>query len=42
MNIKRTITAGTAVAATAALGVGLAVAPATAKAGNDSLASVLW
>ncbi len=41
MNIKRTITAGTAVAATAALGVGLAVAPATAKAGNDSLASVL-
>ncbi len=41
MTIKRTITAGTAIAATAALGVGLAVTPATAKAGNNSLGAAL-
>lgn len=42
MGIKRSITAGTAVAATAALGFGVvAAAPATAKAGNDPLAGVL-
>ncbi len=41
MGISKKITAGTAVAATAALGLGLAITPATAKAGNDSLASVL-
>ncbi len=41
MNIKRTITAGTAVAATAALGVGLAITPATAKQGTAPLAGVL-
>jgi uncharacterized surface protein with fasciclin (FAS1) repeats len=42
MGIKRSITAGTAVAATAALGFGVvAAAPATAKAGDNPLASVL-
>lgn len=41
MSIKRTITTGTAIAATAALGVGLAVAPATAKQGTAPLAGVL-
>jgi len=42
MGIKKSITAGTAVAATAALGFGVvAAAPASAKAGNDPLAGVL-
>ncbi|MEZ5157798.1 MAG: fasciclin domain-containing protein [Candidatus Nanopelagicales bacterium] len=42
MGIKRSITAGTALAATAALGFGVvAAAPATAKAGDDPLAGVL-
>jgi uncharacterized surface protein with fasciclin (FAS1) repeats len=41
MGISKKITAGTAVAATAALGLGLAIAPATAKTGDVSLGSVL-
>jgi uncharacterized surface protein with fasciclin (FAS1) repeats len=41
MTIKRTLAATTAVAATTALGVGLAVAPATAKQGTAPLAGVL-
>jgi uncharacterized surface protein with fasciclin (FAS1) repeats len=42
MGIKRSITAGTAVAATAALGLGVvAAAPATAKAGTNPLAAVI-
>jgi hypothetical protein len=41
MSIARKITVGTAVAATTALGLGLAVAPATAKQGTAPLASVL-
>jgi uncharacterized surface protein with fasciclin (FAS1) repeats len=41
MGISKKITAGTAVAASAALGLGLAITPATAKAGNNSLGSVL-
>ncbi len=41
MTIKRTLAATTAVAATTALGVGLAVAPAAAKQGTAPLAGVL-
>lgn len=41
MTIKRTLAATTAVAATTALGVGLAVAPASAKQGTAPLAGVL-
>ena len=41
MTIKRTLAATTAIAATTALGVGLAVAPASAKQGTAPLAGVL-
>ena len=41
MTIKRTLAATTAVAATTALGLGLAVAPAAAKQGTAPLAGVL-
>lgn len=41
MTIKRTLAATTAVAATTALGIGLAVAPAAAKQGTAPLAGVL-
>ena len=41
MTIKRTLAATTAVAATTALGLGLAVAPASAKQGTAPLAGVL-
>ena len=41
MSIKRTLAASTAVAATTALGLGLAAGPATAKQGTDPLAGVL-
>ncbi len=41
MTIKRTLAAGTAVAATTALGLGLAAGPAMAKQGTAPLAGVL-
>jgi uncharacterized surface protein with fasciclin (FAS1) repeats len=41
MSITKKITTGTAVAATAALGLGMAITPATAKAGNEPLSAVL-